>query len=129
MLEKPGQGYCRQAKVIGQEYEVATMLEVVEMPAPQFVGICFGGIKGLQTDDLIAAQAAGAVDGVRMQPAVTKRFLCPHDKPGARLLDGIKPAPVYIGAVHKINRTRFPQQSIEPKHFLIGAQTDQYLGG
>jgi hypothetical protein len=129
LLVELSDGQSRQTKVVGQEHQPPRVLGVVEAHTPQLVGVIFCGVESLQCDDLIAAQSGAQIDGLRVNSAIAQRFFGAHDKPGARLFDGVEPAEIDIAAIHQIERTGLVEELIEPKHFLVRGQTDQYLRG
>ena len=129
LLVEPCHRQGWQPEVIGQEHQGALVFGVVNPDAAQFVRIGLGRPELLQADNVIAAQAGGAVHRVGVLPAGPQGFFGGHHQPGARLLDGIEPPPVQVTPIHQIERARLPDQLIEPDHLRIRGQTYQQLRG
>ena len=77
----------RQSEVVGQENQAASSAVIIKTDPAKFVGIIFGCVKSVESDDLIAAQASAPIHRLRMQPAITHPAFAADHKPGTCSLD------------------------------------------
>ena len=72
-----GDGLGREAEMIGEKDQMLARFGIAQAHSPQFVGIEFFAASALETDDLVAPQAAGSVDRTGLHDIGKRPRICP----------------------------------------------------
>ncbi len=90
------------------------MSEGIDITNPaKALGIASFGNGVVETDNLIALQAGGFVDGLGANPLAIEALPGPGDEEGAGLMQMIESSEIQVTAIHQVNGAGFPDQLIE----------------
>lgn len=121
----------RQFELIGQEGQRLTGLWIDVSDSSQFGGIIRFAFVDAQSNDLIAAQATGLVDGIGLADVEAEIAFGSCDKEGSSLFDTMKSGEVDVSTIHYINASSFDQDLVEYVHVVDTplCDADEYRDG
>ncbi len=103
----------REQEVVGQEHE-ALLSEGIDITNPaKALGVASFGNGVVETDNLIALQAGGFVDGLGANPLAIEALPGSGNEEGAGLMQMIESPEIQVAAIHQVNGAGFPDQLIE----------------
>ena len=113
-----GDGQGRQFELIGQEGQRLTRLRIDVSDMPQLGGIIHFAFGNAQSDDLIATQTTGAVDGIGLADVEAKIAYIPGHEEGLGLLDTVKSGKVDVSTIQYINASGFECNLVQNVHVV-----------
>ena len=132
-----GDAQCRQAELIGQEYEALVGLRIDVLDATERNGKFFVRIEATQDHGLIADQTGTVIHRMGIATLGIEVFLGARDEETASLVQGVQPLEVEVPAIHQVVGSWLGQERIEHVdlvHLAVGnvnkardiaAQTEQ----
>lgn len=114
--------------MIGQKNKPFVGLRVVIPNPAKRLGIALDLIISGLSDDLIASQTDGFVDGLRVQPLIVEIAFGPCYKDGLVLMNPVEMGEIEVSAIHHIDRIRLGNHVIEDidiAYFPVG-DLDKY---
>ena len=91
---------------------------IVELHASQLSRIVPAGLDTRQGDCLVAAQAAGLVDGMRVDAAPLQIRLSAHDEERLCLMQSIEAGKIDVAPIHHIETARPERDLVEGVHIV-----------
>ena len=118
-----------QCHVVGQKDQHLSRLRVLELDAPQVLGVVLAGVLPIERNGLIADKARGSVyrGGVHT-PGVHIAFGTGYEEGGA-LVHGVKAREVQIAPVHDVESARLDGQHVQHMHIVHLPVADVDEGG
>ena len=111
-------------EVVGQEVERPTRFRVPVLHPPQGLGILVPCLRAHQHDGLVAEQARGLVDGLRVPATELGVGLGAGHEERARRVDGVQPREVQVGPVHDVEGARPRDQQVQDLHIALPGVRD-----
>ena len=115
---KLSDGQSGQCKVVGYENEPFVLGGIEIADSSQFVGIILFGVESLEDNDLVALNALGFVDRLRIEAFELEIAFGSGHKECRGSMDLVKASEIQIPSVEDVERSWFEGQLIENRHIV-----------
>lgn len=105
-------------EVVREEDVGVLRLLIIELHAPQEIGVVLIGLRARQTNRLIAAQSRRSIDGSRVETLPLRVPFRSRDEETTFLVNGMESLKIEVTSVQDIARTGLNGQDIEDIHVM-----------